>query len=1361
MNHFRLLTLALLLSVLGVPLQARKTTRAFASIDATGIAAPRHATMHRVEAPGANLFGAILGKGDFVSIGTEGDEIALTTISSMPDHLIPSGGAVLADDKYLSVEFDDNPYFAASYLTIFGFDGTTFTKKSSAFWSDEEAWSATDMAYDANTKTVYGYFAFNDGSASFFGKLNDKYTPVKIAGGGSWKALACDNGGNLLGINTSGDLCKLDKSAGTSSTLGNTGVKPGSTGSAAFGADGKLYWANYSSSDGCRLYVVDTLTGAATLVGAVPGGKAVAGLCSVGSAAAATPSAATDAELVFPDESLSGNVRFKIPELLADGTPGSGEASWSVATGGVAIQSGKAAYGSTVDAPVSVTQAGEYTFLITVSNDSGAAPGTTVSGWIGPDNRSVLVPPFNYTFETADKLDDFTIVNANNDNKTWAWYNGRVRISYNSSKAMDDWLITPAIMLEAGKLYELTALLSCYADSKENIEVFLGNAATVEAMTVPVIEKSSLQTEYNTPDTFTGKIKVTTAGKYFIGFHGCSEEDMNTLFLHSFAIGEGKSAVAPAAPADLTVTPAADCALQATISFTAPAVDINGNAIDALSKAEILRDGTVIATISPVTPGQQISHVDTDAALTHGKHTYSACAYNEAGVGDYAQASAYIGVGVPVAPASASFRQTSPGMVEVTWDAVTLDEAGNTIPAGHITYALVIVANGQSKVEAENIEGTSYSYKLCEPDAPQDLYYYGVRAVTAAGFSEAALTDMLPVGKSYELPFRESFADAGVSSVWGTKRVAGIQTQWKIYTSQSALPAQDGDNGFASMSGTAVGDEGILSSGNISLEGAKKPEISFWYYSFGNDCGNTIDLLVDGGDGKLASELHIVTSGDAGWYKARTSLEKFIGKTIRIAFDAVINTHSNVAIDNISIREALDHNLSLGRMAVPEVMTPDTDYDLVLNIVNNGSQKAEGWKAELLLNDETVADCDGKALAPDASTVVIFKVNHNVTSPTELRYAARIVYDSDEDLTDNATDVGVARLLLNTFPAPESLQAVQQGAEVILSWNEPAAATDISRTESFEDWKHLATTPADDWTFLNLDNGLAGGFQGTPLDGIDNRAVGFFVIDTENPTFSDNPTFEAHSGKKYLASMYGFDPDSDGAIANDDWLITPELTGAAQTVSFYAKSYSGSYPESFQVLTSSTGTDAESFTLLKEVKNVPGNWTAYQFEVTEGTKYFAIRCISYDCFLFMVDDVTFTSAKGGSIELAGYNIYRDGTRLNDKPVADLTFTDTKVAEGDHRYHVSAVYDRGESAPAALDFHVASGMESLSDARIAISASHGSITVEGAEGLGVAIVLPDGKTVFTTNNAPATVTVAVAPGLYIVRAGTVTRKAVVF
>ena len=54
------------------------------------------------------------------------------------------------------------------------------------------------------------------------------------------------------------------------------------------------------------------------------------------------------------------------------------------------------------------------------------------------------------------------------------------------------------------------------------------------------------------------------------------------------------------------------------------------------------------------------------------------------------------------------------------------------------------------------------------------------------------------------------------------------------------------------------------------------------------------------------------------------------------------------------------------------------------------------------------------------------------------------------------------------------------------------------------------------------------------------------------------------------------------------------------------------------------------------------------------------------------------NSKSGAKALLGYNVYRDDTKINASTVADANYEDLNVAEGAYTYHVTAVYDEGES-----------------------------------------------------------------------------------
>ena len=133
--------------------------------------------------------------------------------------------------------------------------------------------------------------------------------------------------------------------------------------------------------------------------------------------------------------------------------------------------------------------------------------------------------------------------------------------------------------------------------------------------------------------------------------------------------------------------------------------------------------------------------------------------------------------------------------------------------------------------------------------------------------------------------------------------------------------------------------------------------------------------------------------------------------------------------------------------------------------------------------------------------------------------------------------------------------------------------------------------------------------------------VGWKVVDNDGDghQWEAFQTTAAHTGD-YVARVHY------NASGNDDWLITPQLSvSAGDTFSFWARSYSSSYLEDFEVWLSTTGNNISNFTVqLDSVTDVPYAWTHYSYDLStyDGMKvYLAIRCVSVDDYYLYIDDV--------------------------------------------------------------------------------------------------------------------------------------------
>ncbi|MDE6287922.1 MAG: choice-of-anchor J domain-containing protein, partial [Muribaculaceae bacterium] len=239
---------------------------------------------------------------------------------------------------------------------------------------------------------------------------------------------------------------------------------------------------------------------------------------------------------------------------------------------------------------------------------------------------------------------------------------------------------------------------------------------------------------------------------------------------------------------------------------------------------------------------------------------------------------------------------------------------------------------------------------------------------------------------------------------------------------------------------------------------------------------------------------------------------------------------------------------------------------------------------------------------------------------------------------------------------------------------------------------------------------------------------------------------------------------------NDNWLISPALSGLEQTISFKAKSFTIAYPESFEVLYSTTDKALESFIAVDAVEGypadnrVPETWTEYKASLPAGAKYFAIRHTAYDTYALYIDDIAFEAAGAvpADLEILGFRPYIDGECAAEL-CTETTFSQEFTQSGKHSARVSAVYNHGESrACEAVEADVTmSGVENVSTGT-SISLNGNILSVKAPAGTVVTVTNALGQTIVkTTTDLSGNLETVLPTGLVIVKSGTETAKYVVY
>lgn len=114
-------------------------------------------------------------------------------------------------------------------------------------------------------------------------------------------------------------------------------------------------------------------------------------------------------------------------------------------------------------------------------------------------------------------------------------------------------------------------------------------------------------------------------------------------------------------------------------------------------------------------------------------------------------------------------------------------------------------------------------------------------------------------------------------------------------------------------------------------------------------------------------------------------------------------------------------------------------------------------------------------------------------------------------------------------------------------------------TDDFEDYNSWGVDNAGDWSFHDGDKGVTYGYfddQGLYYDN-EKTPFAYIVWAPANYGGEDitvaNPTAKPYSGSNAMASVYSYNRKATGELtplAADNWMISPELTGKAQTVMF-------------------------------------------------------------------------------------------------------------------------------------------------------------------------------------------------------------------
>ena len=900
---------------------------------------------------------------------------------------------------------------------------------------------------------------------------------------------------------------------------------------------------------------------------------------------------------------------------------------------------------------------------------------------------NVLEPPFSEGFDSESAMNLFTIVDANNDGNTWSFCdndggnNSCAQMVYGDVNH-DDWLITPPLSLKAGVVYNITyRVASKGVNYPEMLEVMYGDEPTAEAMTHELSKKEEITNQQYV--TVKKELSVDEDQVVYFGFHCTSDANWcYQLVLDDISV-TGNSLKAPDAITEITVTPTTDGTTKARIDFVAPTKAIDGTTLTSSMDVRILNNGEEVQEMSNIEPGKSYYYIDGFA--TNGYNSYTLIASNNEGTGRESKAvEAYCG---PDTPNSVENIKVAIGdsNITLTWDPVTTGEHGGYLSTDDMVYNVYNIVETSTGVNLPLEDQVSEPRIVIPYDlnsGNQDMINYALSAENGAGEGPRVMSPGILVGKPYDLPFEEHFKGGALdNSMWWITSTGG--STYQLMQGFSA----DGDGGCAGYVSTSSTDSAILGSGKIALNGAKNPTLVFSTKSTSANATGKVVVNIRKPD---LSEQQLcvvdysnITNADKDWHITSVSIPAEYASLpyFTLTFVTSASAGETVYFDQIYVRDVVAKDLSATLSSSSRVRKGDK-VTAHVNVTNKGSVAADNYTVNLYVGDKLV---DTKAvqesLASYASRTETLTYKTSVVDASPLTLKAEVVIEGESTPDDNVATAEV-QLTSSTLQNPEKVTVnTSDGSNFTVEW-EKVSETAETVTDDFEKYAKWSMDDFGDWTSVYGEKGIAKGpFSNSYPHPDENERFAYAIAEPAtwltDEVLASYPCLKPHSGNHYLAAFYSV--ENSQFIVADNWLISPSLTGEAQTISFWANNFKSSaihYPENFEVLYSTSGITLDDFKSLdKAFVAEGGEWKEYTVALPEGATYFAIHNNTADTYMFMIDDVTYV---GGSGKVLGYNVYRDKTLIKTvAPDADNYIID-KAPSGKHTYAVSALYAGGES-----------------------------------------------------------------------------------
>ena len=570
--------------------------------------------------------------------------------------------------------------------------------------------------------------------------------------------------------------------------------------------------------------------------------------------------------------------------------------------------------------------------------------------------------------------------------------------------------------------------------------------------------------------------------------------------------------------------------------------------------------------------------------------------------------------------------------------------------------------------------------------------------------------------------FKITWISREAMSMLGELRTLACNSKGELYGTDKSGGIYQVDKTDGKL--TKIGEMGFKSQSRMMSATFDYRTDKMYWLGFVNDGKNSAST-----DGTNTT-LSVADGGrDTGLYEidVETGEVKLIGKTdfkdVEMEYDeygnligATTNQYGKMQLTGIYVEGSIvkyENDLNVRITSYPQQLKERESGDVKVTVKNMGTKTVRGSRYSVSLYADgqlvgTIDDSDDEVYTDNlnAGDSQTFTFNLTASKAGDLTLKAVVTFANDEHLSNNPAET-IVNVLPGKIQQELTLTATEKKIGLVLSWN----AIDGLITEDAESYVAFSYDNLRDWTMVDGDGGYTqkpSNFNSSVEYPNWNTPKAFIVMNPEKAGLGPDYTiggekFMPHSGDQYFAGFYS--ASRDGAeVANDDYMVSPELSGDAQTISFWAKGYRGyespDYPEyvtdmrfneTIEVLytTDADNLDPTTYEVAREEFAINDKeWEQYTAELPAGAKHFALHRTSktrqYEetelgtvevpgtgSFIMMIDDISFRIKAAKS-----YNIYR-GKEIIASNIEELTYIVTGTIKSGERFLVAAVDANGK------------------------------------------------------------------------------------